>query len=298
MLNVWSVTDSGLRKRRTVIAGNFQDLDPTAQRWTAQAEPGTIFMAAKLAALRGWKISKVDVKGAFLNAPIPPGELVLVQPPGQWVKWGIVKEHVVWKLNRAVYGLRQSPKWWGDERDRQLAKLRWSVGTSTYYLEQNVADSQVWAMRRQGDNLATQGLLCVYVDDFLILSEENPARKGLVEALLKIWEFGPERTLSPDTSITFLGIVWYMDGGGDIRLTQDRFTEELLVKYSKETCKPLRNVTMDKLPDEPDPPTAEQLRDLQAFAGAFNWLATRTRPDVAYYTSVLASASSRKRKWG
>ena len=117
--------------------------------------------------------------------------------------------------------------------------------------------------------------------DFLILAEEGPARRGLVEALLKIWEFGPERTLSPDTSITFLGIDWYMDGDSNIRLTQERFTNELLVKYSMNTCKPIRNVTMDKLPEEPDPPTTEQLRELQAFAGAFNWLATRTRPDVA-----------------
>ena len=45
-----------------------------------------IFAAAKMAALRGWLVSKLDVKGAFLNAPLPEGELILVQPPAQWVK--------------------------------------------------------------------------------------------------------------------------------------------------------------------------------------------------------------------
>ena len=64
MLNIWSRTAEDHRKCRSWIAGNFQQLDPAAQRWTAQAEPGTIFMAAKLAALRGWRISEVDVKGA------------------------------------------------------------------------------------------------------------------------------------------------------------------------------------------------------------------------------------------
>ena len=114
-----------------------------------------------------------------------------------------------------------------------------------------------------------------------MLAEEGPARKVLIDALLKIWESGPERTSSPDTSITVLGIDWYMDGGYNIRQTQERFTNELLVKYSMNTCKPIRNVTMDKILTEPDPPTPEQLRELQAFAGAFNWLATRTRPDAA-----------------
>ena len=55
MLNVWSKTSEDVRKCRSCIAGNFQKFDPAAQRWTAQAEPGSIFAAAKLAALRGWR---------------------------------------------------------------------------------------------------------------------------------------------------------------------------------------------------------------------------------------------------
>ena len=32
MINVWSTTDKGMRKCRSCIAGNFQTLDPAAQR--------------------------------------------------------------------------------------------------------------------------------------------------------------------------------------------------------------------------------------------------------------------------
>ena len=88
MLNVWSRTADDHRKCRSCIAGNFQEFDPTAQRWTAQAEPSSIFVAAKIAAIRHWMVSKLDVKGAFLNAPIPEDQLILVQPPAQWVAWG------------------------------------------------------------------------------------------------------------------------------------------------------------------------------------------------------------------
>ena len=54
---------------------------------------------------------------------------------------------------------------------------------------------------------------------------------------------------------------------------------------------------MEKLPDTEDPPSAAQLKELQAHAGSFNWLATRTRPDVSYWTSLLASTSTKQATW-
>ena len=64
---------------------------------------------------------------AFLNAPLPESELILVEPPKQWKDWGIVSKHVVWRLQKAVYGLRQSPKWWSDKRDADLRRLKTKV---------------------------------------------------------------------------------------------------------------------------------------------------------------------------
>ena len=56
-------------------------------------------------------------------------------------------------------------------------------------------------------------------------------------------------------------------------------------------------VTIDKLPVEPEVPTPQQLKQLQGFSGEFNWLATRTRPDMSYCTSILASACSKQYSW-
>ena len=44
-------------------------------------------------------------------------------------------------------------------------------------------------------------------------------------------------------------------------------------------------------------PTAKELKTIQAHAGELNWLATRTRADIAYFTSVIASASTRYPDW-
>ena len=100
-------------------------------------------------------------KKLFLNAPLPPDELILGQPPAQWVPWGIVPKDVAWKLNRAVYGLRQSPKWWSNERHRKLRVLTWTAGKKKLYRERNEADSKVWSLKEVGDPHTLHGLLCL-----------------------------------------------------------------------------------------------------------------------------------------
>ena len=44
-------------------------------------------------------------------------------------------------------------------------------------------------------------------------------------------------------------------------------------------------------------PTASELRVLQAYAGEFNWLSTRTRADLSYWTSVIACACTKYAAW-
>ena len=78
---------------------------------------------------------------------------------------------------------------------------------------------------------------------------------------------------------------------------QERFTRELLEQYGMARCKPAKSVSLDRPPIEEEVPSPDQLRELQAYAGAFNWLATRTRPDVAYFTSLLASSASKQATW-
>merc|ERR1712240_971049 len=44
-------------------------------------------------------------------------------------------------------------------------------------------------------------------------------------------------------------------------------------------------------------PDAQLLKILQKYAGEFNWLATRTRPDLAYFTSLIASSMKAHGEW-
>ena len=181
-----------------------------------------------------------------------------------------------------------------------------STEESPYHRRKGPSTASEFSERRQGvafdgvvpmDTDELLGLLCVYVEDFLAIAPEGPIRDALIQALTSLWEFGPERVLSEETSLTFLGIDWIKRSNGDIFLTQERFTKELLEKYNMLNCNPITCITMNKLLETDDIPSAELLTELQSHAGAINWLATRTRPDLAYYTSLLASCASKQGAW-
>eukprot|EP00975_Prorocentrum_lima_P063582 12892376-Prorocentrum_lima.AAC.1 len=55
-----------------------------------------------------------DISRAFLNAPIDESKVIRVAVPQILTKLGIVKPGIISK----VYGLKESPRLWQEERDR------------------------------------------------------------------------------------------------------------------------------------------------------------------------------------
>jgi hypothetical protein len=70
----------------------------------ARLDSVRLFLA--LVAQEGWKVHHMDVKSAFLNGDLK--EVVYVVQPQAFVKKG--QERKVYKLNKALYGLRQAPR--------------------------------------------------------------------------------------------------------------------------------------------------------------------------------------------
>ena len=66
----------------------------------------------------------LDISTAFLNADLPlEQKRVVVRPPAVMVKYGLVDPNELWVAEKAIYGLRVSPKAWSDYRDDVLSKM-------------------------------------------------------------------------------------------------------------------------------------------------------------------------------
>ncbi|KAF0912085.1 hypothetical protein E2562_012984, partial [Oryza meyeriana var. granulata] len=69
-----------------------------------------------VAAHAGWGVHHMDVKSAFLNGELAE-EVYVQQPPGFGVNG---QEHKVYRLRKALYGLRQAPRAWNAKLDDSL----------------------------------------------------------------------------------------------------------------------------------------------------------------------------------
>ena len=78
----------------------------------------TLRLIASLLAMNpGWSALSLDICAAFLNAMLPPGELVLMRPPAALIKLALIPEGVLLRAKRAICGLRASPAQWEKLRD-------------------------------------------------------------------------------------------------------------------------------------------------------------------------------------
>ena len=79
----------------------------------------TVRFIIALAATNGWEVHHLDVKTAFLHGELK--ENVYVTQPEGFVTKG--SEEKVYKLHKALYGLRQAPRAWNIKLNEILKKL-------------------------------------------------------------------------------------------------------------------------------------------------------------------------------
>ena len=81
--------------------------------YAATPVAGTLRMLVALAIQKGWVIGVGDAERAFLQAPLPEGDPpIYVWPPAEAQE----EADVVWKLLKALPGLKVSAKTWGTTR--------------------------------------------------------------------------------------------------------------------------------------------------------------------------------------
>ena len=115
----------------------------------------SVRIAVTLASARDWKISSLDVKSAYLQGNEIDREIFL-KPPPEFENY-----QKVWKLKKTVYGLNDAARAWF---------LRVKSELDLMGVEISLIDPALFSWKVNG---SLEGIICVYVDDFLWAGTER-----------------------------------------------------------------------------------------------------------------------------
>ena len=284
------------RKFRVVSCGNYAKTTAESQLYAGGAGAESLRALLVHAGRLGRKAYGLDVKSAFLLAPIPSNvtKRYAMRPPRLLVELGLCQEDEVWMIDKALYGFRESPKWWADHRDAFLSQGTWQTATGRVHLEQLASESNVWTIRHE--NGLCVGHLLVYVDDMLLLTEPGVAQE-FIKWLRKAWECTGLKEATASEPLRFLGVDIFaeLDEGNNVigySLGQEPYVAELLrihnVRPNAKATAPVPKEWVREVPSE-ESFSESELRAAQRVTGELLWIAQRTRIDISFCVGLMAS---------
>ncbi|KAL6490090.1 hypothetical protein MHYP_G00004350 [Metynnis hypsauchen] len=222
-------------------------------------------------------LHQMDVKTAYLHAPMDC-EVYMEQPEGFEVmsKTG---EHLVCKLNKSLYGLKQSGRNWNMLLHDHL--------TGNGFV-QNDADHCVYTRESRSEKV----ILLVWVDDLIIAASDNIILRDVKEMLkrrFKMKDMGPLKH--------FLGIDFnYSDG--EVKMTQMRHIEKMIARLGMSECKPRSTPSEQKLHFDNDGDIIDPT-GYREIVGSLIYIMTSTRPDLSWIVSKLSQhlAEPKQQHW-
>ena len=262
-------TDVELRMR-LVVQGCFQDSSSIDVDSIYASTPSlvTLRLLLVMALARSWEISLADISTAFLHAAIE--EIVHVWPPAEYYP----EANCLWRLNRALYGLRQSPRLWQDHYASVMERLGFRRCKS---------DSNLYCHKSRSL------YVLAYVDDLLIVGDAK-LKKEFIEALRKELLVKITGELRPNTEHSFLGRKLRHNGDSIDILMPQKYIEDLLELYSMNKANSVNTTGSSSLKRIEDADVALDAKAHSLFrtaVGKLLWLAF-VRPDCSYAVKELS----------
>jgi hypothetical protein len=238
-----------------------------------------------IAAKQTYDFEAVDITGAYLNASLPEAEYmrlprdiaaILVEADASRGQFLFPDGTIVVRLKKALYGLKNSGKLWYEEMHQFL--------TNTGFTRSNM-DKCLYTHR--AGNLVTHAL--VYVDDILLVGNDTIFRQHCKTELKERFHNITEQPLN---DITFLGMSIKKLANGDISVDQHNMILDIIKDYNvtNTSITPASaNILNHHTTDSPlDLLKSKEYRSLNM---KLLYLATRTRPDILYPSTVFATRS-------
>lgn len=262
-------------KARWVVFGNHQikgiDYNDTH---ASVGMTDSLRILFAIAAHLGMTVCQFDVVTAFLNGDM--GETVYARQVTGFTH--PTQPQRVWLLNKSLYGTRQAARRWQQHFGKTAAK---------YNLTPAQSDTAVY-IRKDSDGLL---ILHLHVDDSMVFAS-SPEVMQQFKSFLES-QYDVKWTPSPSL---YLGIrIQISEDGRLVGLVQDHYIESTLERFAMVNCKPVKS----PLPHRTilSPGSDAEVTDAiglpyQSLVGSLGWIASTTRPDIAYAVSQLGRFNS------
>ena len=234
----------------------------------------TIRAVLTMAAQNDWEIHQVDIKSAYLNAPLRD-DIYMRAPPG-YLKPG--DEGKVLKLLRSLYGLKQAGFEWSEE----LEKFFLDAG-----FRRSQIDQAVYYRRSKDEHM----VVTVSVDDMAITSKYLKHIQHFKDQLRERFEISDLGELT-----WLLGLKIERDRQArTITLSQMAYIDTILARFQMQDAKsaqtPMNPGTVLSIDQCPSTHAeCEDMKDVpyQQAIGSLMYAAVSTRPDIAFSVSILS----------
>jgi len=290
-------------KARLVVLGNLQTNDVYIDVSAPTASMHSVYFIIMLAAKKGIKLRTSDVKGAFLNALMKEREFVrlnkdltkiLLEIDPKLGKYVGDNGTIIAELMKCLYGLKQSPLRWFETMMELLIQVGYKQSIHDICLFYKISKTNI-----RGKKVIEKNYIVLYVDDMLLAFQSDIEYHLLLSQMRE--KFG-EVTDNDSNKLSFLGLNITSTYSTDpnkadhIAVDQQGYLEKLLnsitdfdVTKANFPCK--RDFTINderfRTPRiQADPKLAKIMKSLTM---KIMFAATRTRRDVLFLTSFLAS---------
>ena len=261
-------------KARLVAKGYTQkpgeDYDET---YSPVVKYSSIHALLAFAVQNGMIVHQMDVVTAFLNGTLDE-EIYMEQPPG-YIKKG--EEHLVCKLKRSLYGLKQSSRCWNTIFKEYMESINFKPCT---------ADPCIF-VTGEGADLT---IVAVYVDDLIVITKTPETMKKIKENLaarFKIKDLGKLHYC--------LGIsIQHDEERGSLWMDQRQYIQSLLKRYGLSQAKSATtpaDVNVKLVKNDGVSKPVNQV-NYQSMVGSLLYASIATRPDIAQAVGAVSKFNS------
>ena len=263
--------------RVRIVAGGHRQVEGVnyTETFSAAAKMPTVRAVLANAAHQDWEIEHVDVKSAYLNAPLK--ETIYMKAPRGVLKPG--QEGKVLRLLKGLYGLKQAGRGWYLEMTRvfikELGFERSAIDHSVYY-------------RKKGEE---HTIVAVATDDMALTSKRAKDAEIFKSEIRKFWDITDHGPIQ-----WFLGFEIKRDREArTLAINQRAYIEGMVEKFQLTQAKPVSTpmdpgaqFSVDQCPSSLNQRSKMLGVPYGQAIGSVLWPVVVSRPDAAYAVGVLS----------